>query len=125
MLNNLACRSVAAVFLLALIHPAIQAQEFPPKQISVIVGFPAGGGTDLFARIFAQKMAASLGITVIVENRPGAAGTVGTHMVVRATPQGQMLLFTPSNLAMTKAVYRKLPFDPQQDLAPITMKPLG
>jgi len=101
-------------------HLAAQAQDFPPKQIAIIVGFPAGGGTDLFARLFAQKLAPALGAAVIVENRPGAAGTVGTHAVVRAAPNGQMLLFTPSNLAMTKAV-RKLPFDPQQDLAPITM----
>jgi tripartite-type tricarboxylate transporter receptor subunit TctC len=54
-------------------------------------------------------------------NRPGAAGTVGTHAVVRAAPNGQTLLFTPSNLAMTKAIYAKLPFDPQQDLAPVAL----
>lgn len=106
---------------LAVLQSVALAQDFPPKQISVVVGFPAGGGTDLFARLFAQKMAAGLGTTVIVENRPGAAGTVGTHAVVRAAPHGQTLLFTPSNLAMTKAVYRKLPFDPQQDLAPVSL----
>ena len=114
--------AMAAVGLVVLpFHPAVHAQDFPPKQIAFIVGFPAGGGTDLFARLFAQKLALALGTGVIVENRPGAAGTVGTHAVVRAAPNGQMLLFTPSNLAMTKAVYRKLPFDPQQDLTPITM----
>ncbi len=98
-----------------------QAQEFPPKQISIVVGFPAGGGTDLFARLFAQKLAPELGTNVIVENRPGAASTIGTNTVARAAPGGQTLLFTPSNLAMTKAIYSKLPYDPQQDLAPITM----
>lgn len=112
---------MAAGLMLAFSQSPTQAQDFPPKQISVVVGFPAGGGTDLFARLFAQKIASSLATTVIVENRPGAAGTVGTHMVVRAAPQGQTLLFTPSNVAMTKAIYKKLPFDPQQDLAPITM----
>jgi tripartite-type tricarboxylate transporter receptor subunit TctC len=102
-------------------HAPLPAQDFAPKQITVVVGFPAGGGTDLFARLFAQKIAAALGANVIVENRPGAAGTVGTALVARAAPNGQTLLFTPSNLAMTRAVYSKLPFDPQQDLAPITM----
>ncbi len=115
-------RGIAVCGLAMALLPALaNAQDFPPKQISVVVGFPAGGGTDLFARLFAQKIAATLATTVIVENRPGAAGTVGTNTVVRAAPQGQMLLFTPSNLAMTKAIYKKLPFDPQQDLAPITI----
>ncbi len=102
-------------------YSAAQAQDFPPRQIVIVVGFPAGGGTDLFARLFAQKLAPALGANVIVENRAGAAGTLGTGIVARAAPNGQTLLFTPSNIAMTQAVYKKLPFDPQQDLAPITM----
>ncbi|MDP3715401.1 MAG: tripartite tricarboxylate transporter substrate-binding protein, partial [Burkholderiales bacterium] len=106
---------------LPLLPSTAQAQEFPPKQISIVVGFPAGGGTDIFARLFAQKLAPELGTNVIVENRPGAASTIGANTVARAAPGGQTLLFTPSNLAMTKAIYSKLPYDPQQDLAPITM----
>jgi tripartite-type tricarboxylate transporter receptor subunit TctC len=98
-----------------------EAQEFAPKQITVIVGFPAAGGTDLFARLFAQKLAVAFGTNAIVDNRPGAAGTLGTNAVVRSAPNGQTLLFTPSTIAMTKATYDKLPFDPQQDLAPITL----
>lgn len=105
-------------------QPAAQAQDFSPKQIVIVVGFPAGGGTDLFARLFAQKLAPSLGTTVIVENRPGAAGTIGTGVVARSAPNGQTLLFTPSNIAMTQAVYKKLPFDARRDLAPITMTAL-
>jgi len=64
-----------------------QAQDFPPRQMVIVVGFPAGGGTDLFARVFAQKLAAALGTTVIVDNRPGAAGTVGNALVARAGAQ--------------------------------------
>lgn len=109
-----------AALLSGALHP-VQAQDFPPKQMVVVVGFPAGGGTDLFARLFAQRIGQALGTTVIVENRPGAAGTVGTGVVARAAPNGQTLLFTPSNIAMTVAVYKKLPFDPQKDLAPITL----
>lgn len=97
------------------------AQESAPRQISIVVGFPAGGGTDLFARLFAQKLAPALNATVIVENRPGAAGTTGTATVVRAAPNGGTLLFTPSNLAMTQALYKTLPFDARKDLAPITL----
>ena len=98
-----------------------QAQDFPPKQMTIIVGFPAGGGTDFFARLFAQKLGAGLGTNVIVDNRPGAAGTLGTGLVARAAPNGGTLLFTPSNLAMTRALNEKLPFDPQRDLAPVTL----
>lgn len=101
--------------------PAVMAQEFPPKQITIIVGFPAGGGTDFFARVFAQKLAPALNTSVIVENRAGAAGTLGTALVVRAAPNGQTLLFTPSNLAMTQAISRNLTFDARKDLAPVTM----
>lgn len=97
------------------------AQEFPPKQITLIVGFPAAGGTDFFSRLFAQKLSAALGSNVIVDNRPGASGTIGTGIVVRAAPNGQTLLFTPMNLAMTRALSEKLPFDPQQDLAPVSL----
>lgn len=96
-------------------------QEFAPKQITIVVGFPAGGGTDIFARLFAQKLTAALGTSVIVENRPGASSTIGAHVVARAPPNGQTLLFTSASLALSKALYRTLPFDPQRDLAPIAM----
>ncbi|MGH8618961.1 MAG: Bug family tripartite tricarboxylate transporter substrate binding protein [Burkholderiales bacterium] len=109
----LACAAVVAV--------PLQAQDFPPRQIAIVVSFPAGGGTDLFARVFAQKLAAALGTTVLVDNRPGAAGTVGNALVARAAPNGQTLLFTPSNLAMAPAIYKSLPYDTVRDLAPVIM----
>ncbi|HWI15221.1 MAG TPA: tripartite tricarboxylate transporter substrate-binding protein, partial [Burkholderiales bacterium] len=95
-------RLAAFLFLLPALPAAAQAQDFPPRQMSLVAGFPAGGGTDLFARLFAQKLAPALNTTVIVENRPGAAGTTGTAAVARAAPTGQTILFTPSNLAMTQ-----------------------
>ena len=115
-------RAVAASLIAAALAAAspAHAQEFPPKQMTIIVGFPAGGGTDFFARLLAQKLGAGLGTNVVVDNRPGAAGTLGTGLVVRAAPNGGTLLFTPVNLAMTRALNEKLPFDPQRDLAPIT-----
>ncbi|HSQ03005.1 MAG TPA: tripartite tricarboxylate transporter substrate binding protein, partial [Burkholderiales bacterium] len=112
--------AIAAVAMLSAAACAC-AQDFPPRQIVIVVGFPAGGGTDLFARVYAQKLAVSLATTVIVDNRPGAAGTVGTALVTRAAPTGQTLLFTPSNLAMTQALYTRLPFDARKDLTPITI----
>lgn len=105
----------------ALSHTAAHGQDFPPKQITIIVGFGAGGGTDIFARLFGDEIEKALGATVIIANRPGAAGTIGTGMVARAAPNGQTLLFTPANIATTKALYKNLPFDPQRDLAPISM----
>lgn len=96
-------------------------QNFSPKQITIIVGFPAGGGTDIFARLFGQKLAAALNTNVIIENRPGASSTIGAHAVARAQPNGQTLLFTSASLALSKALFKSLPFDPQQDLAPIAM----
>lgn len=97
------------------------AQGFPQKPVSIIVGFPPGGGTDIFARLFAQKLGPALGVNALVENRPGGAGTLGTGVVVRAAPDGHTLLFTPSNIAMAPAINKKLPFDTQRDLAPVVM----
>lgn len=115
-------RAAAAVtaMLVTVTTPAA-AQDALRGPITVVVGFPAGGGTDLFARLFAQKLGPALGANVIVENRSGAAGTVGTAAVVRAAPTGQTLLFTPANIAMAQAIYPSLPFDPRRDLAPVTM----
>jgi tripartite-type tricarboxylate transporter receptor subunit TctC len=111
----------AFVAMLLGVAGAAQAQDFPPRQITIVVSFPAGGGTDLFARVFAQKLGPALATNVIVDNRPGAAGTVGNAIVVRAAPTGQTLLFTPSNLAMAPAIYKNLPYDTARDLAPIIM----
>ena len=97
------------------------AQDFPPRQITLVVAFPAGGGTDFFARLFSQKLAPLLNTTMVVENRPGASGNIGAAAVARAAPTGQMLLFSPSNIAMTPAVYKNPGLDVQRDLAPVSM----
>lgn len=101
--------------------PWAGAQDFPPRQITLVVAFPAGGGTDFFARLFAQKLAPALGTTIVVENRAGASGNIGAAMVARAAPTGQTLLFSPSNIAMTPAVYKNPGFEVQRDFAPVTM----
>ncbi len=113
--------SVAAG-LLAL-SPLAQAQDYPAaKPIRILVGFAAGGGTDVTARILAPRLAERLGQTVIIENRPGAAGNIATEIAVRAAPDGYTLLMgTIAALAVNPSLYGNLPFDPQTDPVPISL----
>ncbi|MGE3979104.1 MAG: Bug family tripartite tricarboxylate transporter substrate binding protein, partial [Nitrospira sp.] len=95
--------------------------DWPTKIIKVVVPWPAGGNADVWARIIANGLSKSLNQTVVVENRPGAAGSIGVTTVVRAEPDGYTLLFsTPSEIAIAGALTRSLPYDPIRDLQPIT-----
>jgi len=96
------------------------AQPFPSKPISLIVPFPAGGTTDVLARALGQELAKSLGQPVIVENKPGAGATLGADFVAKAKPDGHTLLMGAVHHTIASSVYRKLPYDFQKDLAPIT-----
>lgn len=98
----------------ALAAPAA-AQDFPSKPINVIVPLSAGGGTDLLARVVAGRLRDKFGQPVTVENRPGAAGNIGAEAVFKAPPDGHTLMFTqPAPLVVNRALYGKLPFDPEQ-----------
>jgi tripartite-type tricarboxylate transporter receptor subunit TctC len=98
-----------------------QAKAWPARQISIVVPFGAGGSADLLARILAGHMQTKLGRTVVVENRPGAGGSIGTGFVAKAAPDGYTLLLgTVSSIAVNPALFAKLPFDVDKDLAPIT-----
>ena len=97
------------------------AQEWPSKPISLIVPFPAGGTTDVLARALADKLSQSLGQTVIVESKPGAGATLGADYVAKAKPDGYTLLMGAVHHTIASSVYKKLPYDFQKDLAPITM----
>jgi len=89
--------------------------------VRLIVPFPPGGGTDILARIISEKLTVSLGQPVLVENRPGASGNIGTGYVAQAAPDGYTILIsTGGTLAINPNLYTKLPFDPQKDFAPIT-----
>jgi len=111
-------RSLLALILFGFASAAIgvHAQEaYPTRPIRIIVPLAAGGGTDVLARVIAQKLSAKLGQPVTVENRTGAAGNIGAEAVFRAQPDGYTLLFTqPAPLAVNKALYAKLPFEPEQ-----------
>jgi len=102
---------------------AARAQSaYPNRPIHLIVPYPPGGGTDYFARLVGTAMAAPLGQSVIVENRPGAATIIGAEAVARAAPDGYtILLGDTATYAANKSLYQKLPYDPQKDFAPITL----
>lgn len=101
----------------ALAVPAA-AQGYPTRPIRIVVPFPPGGGTDILARLLAQKLTESLGQQVIVDNRPGAGGKTGTEIAVKAAPDGHTLLMVSASYAVNAAIYR-LTFDPVKDLVPV------
>jgi tripartite-type tricarboxylate transporter receptor subunit TctC len=103
----------------AIAATGVSAQTFPSKPISIVVPFAAGGPTDTVARTVAQAMEKALGSSVIVENKPGAGGTIGALDVARATPDGHRLLVWHIGMSTSPALYRKLPFDPLKDFSHI------
>jgi tripartite-type tricarboxylate transporter receptor subunit TctC len=96
------------------------AQSWPERTITLIVPFPPGGTTDVLARVLADKLTTSLGQTVIVESKPGAGATIGADYVAKAKPDGYTLLVGAVHHTIASSVYRKLPYDFQKDLAPVT-----
>jgi len=99
---------------------AAQAQDYPSRPISLIVPFPTGGTTDVLARALGQEMTRSLGQSVIVESKPGAGATLGADYVAKARPDGYTLLMGAVHHTIASSVYKKLPYDFQRDLVPIT-----
>ena len=97
-----------------------QGEAFPSRVIRIVVPYPAGGITDQLARAIAQPMREVLGQTVIVENKPGAGGTIGTDYVAKQPADGYTLVFGNSGPSATAGLMRKLPYDPQKDFWPIS-----
>src|SRR6516165_2232422 len=98
------------------------AEAYPSRPIKFIVPYPAGGTTDLLGRLIADQLKNGLGATVIVENKPGAATSLGAEQVARSEPDGYTLLMaTSTTLAINKSIYRALAYDPVKDFAPIAL----
>ncbi|MCW5574986.1 MAG: tripartite tricarboxylate transporter substrate binding protein [Burkholderiales bacterium] len=97
------------------------AQEFPARAIRMVLPFPAGGGSDLVARIIAQRYAQQLGQQVVVDNRAGASGNIAADIVAKAPGDGYTVFFANSSIAISPAIYKKLSYDPVNDFAAISM----
>ena len=111
--------AVIALLAVAVAGP-VAAQNYPDKPIRLVVGFAPGGFTDVLARVIGQKLTERLGQSVIVENKPGAAGTLGADLVAKAKPDGYTLLLGHSNSnSVAPALYPKLPYDVVKDFTPI------
>jgi hypothetical protein len=96
--------------------------SYPNKPIKVVVPYPAGGAADISARLIAQSMSESMGQPILVDNRPGANGMIGTDVVAKSAPDGYTLLFTASGpLVVNPSLYKKVPYNPVKDFAPISM----
>src|SRR5262245_41033980 len=94
--------------------------KYPTRPIHIIVGFAAGGGNDVIARIYAQKLSEDLGQPIIVENKPGAGAIVATEYVSKAAPDGYTLLVGASGMAINQSLYAKLPYDSVRDFVAIS-----
>jgi tripartite-type tricarboxylate transporter receptor subunit TctC len=115
--------SVASVAALSSLGSApVFAQAWPAKTVTMIVSYPPGGDSDALARVFAEKLAARIGQQVVVENRPGASGTIGNALVAKAAPDGYTLLWTPSTIATATLVLKAgtgAQYDVLNDFTPI------
>ncbi len=116
---------IALLFALTSSLSAVQAQDYPNRVIKLIVAYPPGGGNDTLARLVAQRLSTTLGQQVIVENKPGAGGNLGTEQAARAKPDGYTLLLGfVANMAMTPSL-GKVNYDPINSFAPISMVAQG
>jgi tripartite-type tricarboxylate transporter receptor subunit TctC len=113
---------LALSFVIAGLCGIAQAQTYPTKTIRMIVAYPPGGGTDIVGRLIGQKLAESLGQNVVVDNRGGTTGNIGTELAARATPDGHTLLMgNVAPNAINVSLFKKLPFDPVKDFAPVSL----
>ena len=113
--------TVAIVALACLCGSSAWAQEYPAKQVRLVLPFPPGGGSDIIARVVAQKLTGALGQPVIVDNRAGASGNIAAEIVAKSPADGYTLLFGNSSLSISPAVFQKLNYDPVRDLTAISM----
>jgi tripartite-type tricarboxylate transporter receptor subunit TctC len=115
------CSQVVLIFCAHVVSAHAQSPpNYPAKTVRVVVGFAPGGGVDVIARFFSQKLTESTGQSFIVENRPGTGSNVGTEYVAKAAPDGYTLLMAIASLTINVSLYGKVPYDPVKDFSPIT-----
>jgi tripartite-type tricarboxylate transporter receptor subunit TctC len=117
------CMAVIGVALTS--AASVLAQEYPAKPVRVVAPFPPGGGTDILARMLAQKLSEALGVQFIVDNRGGAGGTIGTDILAKSPPDGYTIGLVSASHAINPGLYPKLPYDTLRDFASITMVAIG
>lgn len=114
--------TLAALPLLGQVASPAQAQEgYPSRAVTLVIPFAPGGGTDIVGRILQQKLSERLGQSVVVLNKPGAAGTIATNFVAKAAPDGYTLFLSWDSHAINPLVYKNLPYDTFKDLVPVTL----
>ncbi len=116
--------AIAAALAATILLPAMQSQAqatYPARQITIVVPFGAGGGTDVLTRIVGGRISEQVGQPVIVENKPGASGIIGTNQVAKAPADGYTVLMVPSLLASGQAIRPKPPYDLQKDFASVSI----
>src|SRR5262245_27004432 len=101
---------------------AAMAQQYPNRPVRMVVGFPPGGGTDVVARVIQPKLSELLGQSVVIDNRPGATGTVAGGFVAKSPPDGYTIMMGHVSVnAIAPSLFSKLPYDANKDFAPITL----
>jgi len=114
-------RQLLALAAAALPLPALAQSNFPNRPVRLVVAFPAGGPTDVVARVVADRMVRELGQPVVVENRGGANGNIAADAVAKADPDGYTMLYNTSSIAISRALYRSLAYDLLRDLTPVSL----
>jgi len=110
-----------ALLALLLLSPLLALGQYPAKPLRMVIPFPPGGATDIIGRVVAQKMAERLGQGVVVDNRPGAGGTIGAELVAKSAPDGYTILVATNSTHAVAAVLSKPPYDPLRDFTPIAL----
>ncbi len=124
MSGTLTLAGFAGLFACAVSSAVLAAQPYPYKPIRFVVGFQAGGGVDISARTVGQPLGVALGQSVVVDNKPGAAGNIAAGFVAKATPDGYTLLMSNSTIAVP-GLFKNLPFDIRKDLDPVALIAIG
>jgi tripartite-type tricarboxylate transporter receptor subunit TctC len=119
MTPRIVCALIAALPLFA--HVQANAQAYPSRSIRLVVPYAPGSTTDTLGRVVGQKLTEALGQQVVIDNRAGAGGNIGTDIVAKATPDGHTLVVVPGSHAINPSLYRKLPFDAVKDFTPIAL----